>query len=193
MPRPLARLPGTMALFLVMATAPLAAPEARAGEVQLAVGLSGQGTSWSGRGDGSGSGTLRLGYRFLDLAGIYLLGRLGYGAVDDRLLVSLSAGAQVWGRLGALRPYARLGLLHNHEEPWPAVRHQPAGALLGVGDGIRHRTGLEVGAGFDIPLWKRSRWELLLGLEGNASWLTYSFGPSWYWGGGASFGFHYAL
>ena len=164
---------------------------AEAGEVQVALGLSGHGTNWPG--DGAGSGTLRLGYRFIDLVGIYFLGRLGYGAVDDRVLVSISAGAQVWGRLGVTRPYARLGLLHNHEEPWPAVRHQLGGALLGVGDGIRHRTGLEAGLGIDIPVWRRARWELVVTIEANASWLTYSTGPDWYWGGGLGFGFHYAL
>ena len=108
--------------------------------------------------------------------------------LDDRAGVGLIAS-----RLGVTRPYARLGLLHNHEEPWPAVRHQLGGALLGVGDGIRHRTGLEAGLGIDIPVWRRARWELVVTIEANASWLTYSTGPDWYWGGGLGFGFHYAL
>ncbi len=166
-------------------------PRANAGEFQLAVALSGAGTSWSA--DGAGFGGLRLGYRFIDLVGIYFLGRVGYGAIDERLLVSISAGAQIWGRIRSVRPFFRVGLLHNHEEPWPAVQSQPAGAILGVGDGIRHRTGLEAGAGLDIPLYRRKRFELYGSLEATAAWLTYSVGPAWYWGGGLAIGFNYNL
>ena len=173
--------PALLALPLAAALA-LAPLSATAGEVQLSIGLSGAASDW--KSDGTGSGTLRLGYRFIDLVGIYFLGKLGYGAVDDRVLTGLQLGAQVWGRLGILRPYLRLGLLHIHEEPWTAVTNEPAGALLGVGDGIRHRTGLELGGGLDIPFMKRQKWELLISLEGTADWVTYSSGPSWYWGGG---------
>src|SRR5262245_58651298 len=94
----------------------IGAGRAHAGELQLAVGLSGAGTSWPG--DGAGVGSLRLGYRFMDLVGIYFLGKAGYGAIDDRVLLSLSVGAQIWGRIRSVRPFARVGLLHNHEEPW---------------------------------------------------------------------------
>lgn len=169
----------------------LAGRPARAGEVEVRVGLAGAATDW--KDDGAGVGALTIGYRFIDLVGIYIFGRLGFGAVDDRVLTCLGLGAQIWGRLGIVRPYARLGLLHIHEEPWTAVTHEPFGALLGVGDGIRHRTGLELGLGADIPVFKRGRVELFTGLEANAAWVTFSSGPSWYWGGGVSFGMHYSL
>jgi hypothetical protein len=169
------------------------AGRAGAGEVQLALGLSGDATSWSRDGDGAGLASLRLGYRFIDLVGIYFLGRMGYAAIDERMLLSISAGAQVWGRLGRTRPFVRVGLLHNHEEPLVAVQNQPAGALLGVGDGIRHRTGVEGGVGIDIPLYRRKKFELYGTIEATAAWLTYSVGPAWYWGGGLAIGFNYSI
>ena len=163
---------------------------ARAGEVEVRAGLAGAATDW--KSDGAGVGSLTIGFRFIDLVGVYIFGRLGYGAVDDRMLTCLGFGGQIWGRLGIVRPYARLGLLHIHEEPWTAFVNQPIGALLGVGDGIRHRTGLELGLGLDIPVWKKNKWELFMGVEANAAWVTFSSGPSWYWGGGLSFGFHFS-
>lgn len=180
-----------VAAVMLLSTLCLASPAARASELQIAVGLNGAASDW--RSDGAFAGTLHVGFRFIDLVGVYFLGRIGYGIVDDRMLESLSFGAKIWGRLGIVRPYARLGVLHIHEEPWAAVKNQPGGAILGVGDGIRHRTGLEAGLGIDIPVYKKERWQLVVGAEATTDWVTFSSGPSWYWGGGLSIGFNYSL
>ena len=61
--------------------------------------------------------------------------------IDDRVLTYLSLGSTLYGHIGIARPYVRLALVHQHEEPTSAYRDDPFGAMFGVGDGIRHRGG----------------------------------------------------
>lgn len=174
-----------------------------AGDFQLAVGASGAATEW--RGDVAVYSSLKLGYRFADLVGVYGMGRLGYGAVDDRMLTLLSFGAQVWGQIDAARPYARIGFAHQHEESLVVVRDDVGGALFGVGDGIRHRAGGEGAIGVEIPFADigrgasgavpsgRGRVQMFGALEGSALWLPNAQGPNVYGGGGVSLGMSYWL
>src|SRR5262245_14961960 len=97
----------------VAGAAPLG--EARAADIQLAIGAMGAGTDW--RGDGVAATTLKIGVRGWDVIAPYFMSRLGYASVDSRLVTMLSLGVQAWGRLGPLRPYVRLGVAHQHEEP----------------------------------------------------------------------------
>lgn len=157
------------------------APPARPPRVEAlaAVGLSVGGTSW--RGDALGYGSLTLALRLFRVLTPFFMTRLGYGAVDQRLLTFISVGLQggfpirdrAW-------PYLRVGFVHQHEESLAAVADQPGGALLGIGTGIRHRAGIQVGLGCDVVLLTGSRGQLLLGPEVMASYLGYSSGPSVY-------------
>jgi hypothetical protein len=179
------------ALFAFLAVFTLAPAKARAGDVQLDLGLGGEGSSW--RGDGVGFGSLQLGYRFKDLIAPYFLARLGYGAVDQRLVTFLSLGAQVWGRIGKVRPFARFGLVHQHEETMSSVANEPFGAIFGVGDGIRHRAGLDGGLGVDIPFSKQKAWEFHARVELLLTGFPDERGPAIYGGGNLGLGFNYAL
>lgn len=169
----------------------LAPSPARAGDLQLDVGAGGLASTW--RGDGGAFGSLKLGYRFLDLVAPYFLGRLGYAAVDQRMLTLVSLGGQLWGRVGAARPYLRVGLVHQHEEPLVAVSADAFGALFGVGDGIRHRAGFEGALGVDFPVWKRGAWTLKGLVEGMVTGYPDPRGPAIYGGGTAGLGFDYSL
>ena len=160
-------------------------------ELQLALGAGGAGSDW--RGDGVAFGTIKAGVRGWDVIAPYFLTRLGYGSVDSRLLTMLSVGVQAWMRVGPLRPYVRAGFAHQHEEPVAYLEKNLLGAAFGVGDGIRHRAGADLGVGVDWPVQKWKRMELFLAVEATTTWFTNSSGPSWFWGGSAAFGFNYTL
>lgn len=180
-------------------TAALAAPfsfsaPARAGaEVQVASGPNVQGTSW--RGDAAVAQSLKLGVRFKEVLAIDALTRLGYATVDQRVLTYLSLGASVYGKLagGRLRPFGRLALVHQHEEPLSAYRHDPFGALFGVGDGIRHRGGFAGSLGTDLVIARGASSAFLLGVDVNSTWFPDPRGPAVYFGGGLWAGLDYAL
>ena len=177
-----------VAFSAVLACSPRAA---EAGEVQLDLGLGGEGSSW--RSDGAGFGSLQLGYRFKDIVAPYFLARIGYGAVDQRMLTFLSIGVQGWARIGQVRPFARFGLVHQHEETISSVAAEPFGAVFGVGDGIRHRAGLDGGLGVDIPFQKEKAWEFHVRIEALITGFPDPRGPSIYAGGTLGLGFNYSL
>jgi hypothetical protein len=172
--------------------ATFAAPRAaHAGDFRFNLSLSGAGSEW--RSDAALWGGLGLGYRFYDLVGVYALGRLGYGAVDERMLTLLALGAQIWGRLGPTRPYARIAFVHQHEEPIPAVEQNVGGAVFGVGDGIRHRAGAEGALGVDWTFTKRKPWSFFANAEVSFAGFPNSSGPGWYILGGVGAGLHYEI
>lgn len=152
----------------------------------------GQLSTW--RGDVSAFGSLKLGLRFADLAGPYLLGRVGYGTVDERMLTTIQLGAQLWLKFGKVRPYVRLGIEHSHEETLAEVRIEPGGALFGIGDGIRHRAGGELGLGFDVPFHEAKSVQWFVGGDALASlYPDGTKGPVLYGGVAARLGFNYKL
>ncbi|MEZ4307249.1 MAG: hypothetical protein R3F14_04300 [Polyangiaceae bacterium] len=163
---------------------------ASAGDFRLNV-FSGAGSEW--RDDGAVWGGLGLGYRFFDLVGVYALGRLGYGSVDQRMLTLLALGAQIWGRLGPTRPYARIAFIHQHEEPVAAVEQNVGGAVFGVGDGIRHRAGAEGALGLDWTFYEKLPWSLFANAEASFAGLPNSSGPGFYVLGSVGLGVHYTL
>jgi len=170
----------------------VAAPrDAHASDLRLNLSLSGAGSEW--RDDGALWGGLGLGFRFRDIIGLYALGRLGYGAVDQRMLTLLAIGAQIWGRLGPTRPYARLAFIHQHEESLPAVEQNVGGAVFGVGDGIRHRGGAEGALGIDLPIHTKLPWTFFANAELSFAGFPNSSGPGWYMLGTLGLGLHYTL
>ena len=178
------------ALAAAALTAGIALP-ARAGEVQFATAVGGEGSSW--KGDGAGFAGIQLGYRFRDIVAPYFLGRIGYATIDHRVIEMLQLGVQLWARLGIVRPYLRLGVIHQHEEPWNSVKGDGWGALLGVGDGIRHRAGFEGALGIDVPFFQRKAWQVHARVEGFATGFPDSKGPVVYGGGTLGLGINYAL
>lgn len=181
----LAAMPAALALALV-------SPDAHATDLLLESGLSGHATEW--RGDGGGYGSLKLGVRFWDIVGLHLQGRAGYGVVDDRVLTLISLGAQVWGDIAGVRPYGRVGFLHQHEESRSVIAGDYGSALLGIGEGIRHRAGVEGGLGVDIPFAATDTGFLFFAnVDGSAKVFPDQLGPKVYAGGGLGLGFSYTL
>jgi len=166
--------------------------EASAGEIQVAGGPGAYASSW--RGDGTFGQALKVGYRFADRIAIDSMGRLGYGTVDERIITYLSLGATLYGRLGPVRPYARLAVVHQHEEPSPGVRADPYGTVFGVGDGIRHRAGFGSSLGLDLPIQKtKSGVELIVGIDTSGVWFPDPRGPKIYAGGALWLGVNFGL
>jgi hypothetical protein len=163
---------------------------AGAGGLGISAGLEAQGTSWAG--DAAGHASLRADYRWARF-GLYVLGKTGYGEVDERTLQHFGAGATVWGQWRSTRPYLRAGLVHQHEIPGDAVEHDPIGSLTGFGSGIRHRGGAGGAIGLQLPLRDRARGDFFIAVEINADYLIGAPGPGGYWGGGAAVGFSHDL
>ena len=180
-------------LALVFTGMPLAMPGvASAAEVQVASGPVANGSNW--RTDGAFYQSLKLGLRFADLAAIDAVTRLGYATVDDRTLTYISLGSTLYGRIGGFaRPYVRLALVHQHEEPVSAWRADAFGALFGVGDGIRHRGGFGSSLGCDFVVHRGPRTEMVMGLDANGTWFPDPRGPTLYYGGGLWAGLNYSL
>lgn len=188
-------LASTLLLAASAAFAALPATDARANDTDLQLGaaVGGEGSSW--RNDGAGFVGIDAALRFANLIGPYFLARAGYANTDQRILELIQIGAQIWAKIGPTRPYFRAGLIHQHEESWPAVEGDVAGALVGVGDGIRHRFGGEFALGIDIPFAHvRKRWKFFTTLEGFATvFPPDNKGPRVYGGGTAGLGFDYGL
>jgi hypothetical protein len=180
-----------LAALAFAAVTALGPTEAHAGDLQLALGLGGEASSWHG--DGAGFGSVKIGYRFADIVAPYFLLRVGYANTDQRMLTLLSLGVQLWGRIGPVRPYLRFGLVHQHEETMASVANAPFGTLFGVGDGIRHRGGLDGALGADIPFAKHKTWQFHAMIEGILTGFPDDKGPVLYGGAAAGIGVNYAL
>ncbi len=177
----------TSAAVAVAFAALAAAGDAMAGDARIELGGQGAGSNW--RGDAAAWGSFGIAYRFADLIGPY--GELGegYGRVDQRMLTLLGIGAKVWlPKIGRTRPHLRLGFLHQHEESLSVVSHEYFKALFGIGDGIRHRAGGELGLGLDITLVQRKAVLFYAVVDGAARVFPDHLGPMVYGGGGVSLG-----
>lgn len=167
-------------------------PRKTHGEIVLAIGVGPGGTDW--RGDATGYGSLKLGLRLVRVVTLFGQARLGYGAVDQRMLTMLSLGIELsapLGRVGYLRGFA--AWVHQHEESGASIGNEPGGALFGIGTGIRHRAGVQAGLGFDAVVFRRPNYEFTVGPEAMFAWLTYSSGPTWFGLAGLTAGGHFRV
>jgi len=184
--------PVLVAAAVSMAAA-LPARDAHATDFQLGVAVGGEGSAW--KNDGAGFVGIDAAIRFADIIAPYFMARAGYANTDQRILELIQIGAQIWAKIGPTRPYFRAGMLHQHEESWPAAQNDVAGALVGIGDGIRHRFGGEFALGVDIPFKKvKEKWTFFATIEGFATVFPPDLkGPRVYGGGTAGLGFDYGL
>jgi hypothetical protein len=160
--------------------------------LRVALGGSALGSTWGG--DAAAYTGARLGFRFIDLIGPYAALNVGYGVVDDRMLTAISLGGAIWlPELGPVRPFGRLGLVHQHEESLSVVADDFGSALFGVGDGIRHRAGGEAVVGIDFPVWEDGDWEIFGAVDGELKLFPDDLGPVLYAGGGLNLGMNYTL
>jgi hypothetical protein len=162
------------------------------GEIHASLSTSLGSSDWSG--DPVGYGALRLGLRLFGVVTPFAQGRLGYGKVDQRLLTFLSLGLEAGVSLqDRFYPRGFLAFVHQHEESMAAVDEEPLGAVLGIGPGIRHRAGIQFGAGFDVVIHRKGGFELTVGPELSGAYLTYSSGPNWYGTASVSLGGSFRL
>jgi hypothetical protein len=173
-------------LALVLA-APLAVllstQRARAEPVAFTImaGPTAYATSW--RGDYGGGGTLRAGARFARVVGVEFQGWESYATVNHRVNTGLSLGLAGYVPLRSARPFARLFALHQHEESLVSVESAPAGVVLGVGPGIRHRAGGGLTLGLELPQRPLGRRvEPAFTVSANALWFPDALGPRWTFG-----------
>jgi len=145
------------------------------------------------RGDPIGLSSLKLGFRFFDFITPYYLGRLGYAEVNDRSVLTLSFGVQAGPHLGIARPYVRASIVHQHEESMAAIKADVGGALTGVGDGIRHRSGPEFGLGVDLSIHRERKTELFGAIEASTLYFPDPRGPSLYVLGSLALGLNFTL
>ncbi|MCC6646189.1 MAG: hypothetical protein IT374_11525 [Polyangiaceae bacterium] len=123
---------------------------ARAVEVGADAAPSAGASTW--RGDLVAGGQLRLAARFARVIAVDFVGWEMFGSVDRRANTGLTLGATGFLPLGRVTPFARLFVLHQHEEGWVSVTHQPMGTLFGIGAGIRHRAGGGATLGVEVPM-----------------------------------------
>ncbi len=167
----------------------LAPSPARAGELDVDVGLAATTTAWAG--DRGGGGTLDISWWLRPYLGVSFIGKAQYATVDERLLEYLSVNIEGRRAAGPTRLIATLGLVHQHEEPLPGVADQPIQSILGVGDGIRHRAGLRGGARVALPIRRHRHGDFYAALEADATWFGDDRGPRWMIGAGLALGFTY--
>jgi hypothetical protein len=178
------------AVTAVVATSVVATP-ALATDFYLEGQATGGGSTW--RSDGNGQGDLRAGFQFARIIGVEAQGRLGYANVDERMLMGLGLGARLALPIEPFTPHLRLGMIHFHEEPLAAAHHDPFGALVGVGDGIRHRFGVEAALGLDWKFARVKKTSFFASVESYVHVFPDHKGPLVYGGGGLGMGLRYAL
>jgi len=165
---------------------------AKAGELDLNLGLQATTTEWPE--DHGGGGSLDVGYWFTDTFGAKFIGKEQYAAIDQRLMTYLSINAAAHHTFGSVRLTATLGLVHQHEETRAALEEAPFSALLGIGDGIRHRAGSRAGFSVAVPILHYSRGELYLAFDLDSTVFTEDTrGPRWMSSGGVSVGVTFDL
>jgi hypothetical protein len=163
----------------------------RKSEAILETAMTGGSSSWAG--DPAVISQMRLGFRFMETGALYVQSGLGYAPVNNRELVQIAFGAQFWLRIWHVRPYARLGVMHQHEESTAAWKTDFGESLLGIGNGIRHRAGAEAALGLDVPFYRGEKVEVVGSGEFSTPWLPDDRGPHFYFMGGLGLGIHYSL
>lgn len=151
----------------------------------------GEGSTW--RGDGLIQGGIRSGFEFGDIVGVEAQARIGYGAVDERILELIGIGTKLSIPIKPISPHLRLAALHQHEEPAAAASEDPFGAAVGVGDGIRHRFGGEGAIGVDWFFAKVKRVTFQATVEAYGDVFPDKKGPLFYGGGGLAIGLQYKI
>lgn len=163
-------------------------------ELQTAVGTNTFASTW--RNDFGMGGQLRLGVRFAHVFAIDFVGWEAFAGIDRRLNTGLSFGIAGYLPLRVVHPYARLFALHQHEESLVSVESAPAGVVLGIGAGIRHRAGAGLSLGAEIPFKRTANDKMTWVFLANATGIWFpddSLGPGGYLGVDLGVGFDFLL
>ena len=161
---------------------------ARAGELDLNLGLQATHTQWNG--DHGGGPTLGVSWFFKHWIGANFIGKEHYASVDDRFMSYFSLNAIVRHRFtDHVRLAATAGVVHQHEETQSAVDDMPVASAFGVADGIRHRMGVRTGAQLAFPVSQLTKGDLYVALDLDTTYFAdQDRGPRWMLSAGLSFG-----
>jgi hypothetical protein len=85
--------------------------------------------------------------------GIDISSRDGYFVSDGRMLGGIALEARVPTATGL---YFTGGFVHHHETPMDVAKGAPMGSMMGSANGIRHRSGLGLGLGYDLVVPDRT-------------------------------------
>ncbi len=179
------------AAALVTLSTSLFAHDAHATDFYTEGTLLGGASSWED--DPNISGALHIGFEFLDIISPELLGRIGYGAIDERLLALVGVGVKLALPIEPFTPFLRVTAIHQHETPVDAMGHDTFGHVMGVGDGIRHRFGVEGALGASLTFVKIDNVALMAEVEGYIDAFPDDRGPVVYGGAGLGFGVQVGL
>jgi len=158
---------------------------ARATDFYVEGAVSGGASTWEA--DPHIGGTLHIGFEFLDIISVETLGRIAYSAVDERLLELLGIGTKLALPIEPFIPFLRVTAVHQHEMPVAVMGNDTFGHIMGVGDGIRHRFGVEAALGGSVIFAKYKKAQFLAEAEGYVDAFPDDRGPVVF--GGASLGF----
>jgi hypothetical protein len=166
---------------LGMITLVAVAGTARAGELDLGLGLQALTTKWDS--DRGGSVAVDASWWFRDWIGASFIGKEGHAQIDDRFLSYFSINAAFRHGLGPVRLTGTLGLVHQHD---------PLGSAFGVADGIRHRMAARTGLSIALPFHAHDHgdWYVALDIDGTV-FGDDDRGPRWMTNAGLSVGFTY--
>lgn len=182
---------GGVAVGCLLLSSDAVASEKEPTLLQVASGVNVSATSW--RGDAGAQGSFEIGIQPTWI-GFYFLGRLGPAIVDERLLTYVSAGARFeFELMPDVDLLGRLAVSHQHEETLFVVQEDPAGALFGIGDGIRHRGGGEAALGMKLTVARDEDLAVFVSVEGSAVLFPDTRGPQIYAGLASALGLAYAL
>lgn len=170
----------------------LAAPGAASATDFYAEGTAYGGASTWGA-DPTVQGALHLGFEFIDIVSVDVLGRVGFAGVDERMLMLVGIGTKLALPFERFIPHIRVTALHGHETPVDGMHHDMFGHLMGVGDGIRHRFGVEGAAGLGIVFAEVNDTKFLAEAEAYVDAFPDDRGPVVYGGGGLGLGVQVGL
>jgi hypothetical protein len=155
----------------------------------------GEGTAYGGASswadDPTVLGALHLGAELFDWVSPELLVRLGYGAVDTRIFTTVGIGTKLALPIKPVTPHVRVTAIHAHETPIDAMGHDAFGHVMGVGDGIRHRFGVEGALGATVIVARVDDLALQAKIEGFVDAFPDERGPAIYGGGGLGVGIRF--
>ncbi len=152
-------LPGRMPLALTFLCAlwGLASPsaaEAAPWRFPVTLGVSGSGTMTSAA-EGGGYAGLWVSTRILPWLAPELGIREGLVEGEPRLLTDISAGVRFLVPVREATASFRVAFAHQHEIGWGSAHHQMGATVFGAADGMSHRTGVELGSWFEVPVSPR--------------------------------------
>jgi hypothetical protein len=161
---------------------------ARAGELDLDLGLQATHTQWDD--DHGGGPTLSAAYLFRPWIGASFIGKEHYASVDERLMSYFSLNAIFRTKLERFRLSGTVGFVHQHEETRAALEDMPLASAFGVADGMRHRMATRAGVQLALPIRDRAKGDWYVGLDLDATYFAEAErGPRWMNSAGLSIGF----